>query len=238
MSFSVIIPTLQRVAATSALIDDLTGSPHVSEILVINNTGTPLPYDSPKLRELRQRSNIFVNPAWNLGAREAAHDDLCFANDDIRFDVSLFGTMRRALRLPIGILAPREDSFTTPLATEDLPAPRRRLGLTPTYRRTNGFGTLMFMRRESFVPIPESLQVWYGDDFLFHQQRHRNVLFSGVPIHTKMSSTSSSGDFLAMNDAETIAYRQIERGSYEHRFRHDLRVARRARGALQALRRG
>ncbi len=236
MQFSVIIPTLQRASGTAGLIRDLTASPYVGEILVINNADRPLPYDSPKLRELRQSTNIFVNPAWNLGAREAAHENLCFANDDIRFDSSFLGVAQGALRLPIGILSPHEGAFAAPIATEDPPARRERVRFSPLYRRTNGFGTLMLMDRRSFVPIPETLKVWFGDDFLFHQQRHRNVAFRGVPIHTAMSSTSGASEFVSMGTSELQEFRQIPLGDYDHRFRRDLLVGRPLVKLAKALR--
>lgn len=235
MTFSVIMPTLQRVPATTALIDDLTASPLVGEILVINNAVAPLPYSSPKLRELRQATNIFVNPAWNLGAREATHQNLCFVNDDIRFDISLFPVVQKFLRIPVGIIAPHEHSFTGELSALDRPEARRRTRFTPVYRRTDGFGTLMFMRRKAFVPIPDPLKVWFGDDFLFHQQRHRNVVFSGVPIHTRMGATSRSAEFTSIGLEETAAYRDITPGDYEERFRRDLQVARPVRRVVRSL---
>lgn len=228
MTFSVIIPTLQRSPGTSALVADLDASPHVGEILIINNSPTPLPYHSPKVRELRQPTNIFVNPAWNLGVRESRFDLLCFANDDVRFDVSVLAAIERLLRLPVGIIAPREDSFAPEVPPDSSPTPRRRpVRLRPVYRRTNGFGTLMFMRRTSYATIPDELRVWFGDDYLFHQQRHRNLVFGGMAIHTTMSSTSRAPEFLRMADSESAAYLRIGLGDYEQRFARDLRVFRR-----------
>lgn len=241
MTFTVIIPTLQRVKGTSALVRDLTESPHVSEILVVNNAASPVPYESPKMRELHQPTNIFVNPAWNLGAEEARYDHLCFANDDIRFDVSLFSVMRRLLRLPVGIIAPHESVFVPEISPDVAPAPRGSLRLRPAYRRTNGFGTLMFMRRESFTTIPTSLKVWFGDDYLFHRQKHRNLVFRGAAVYTAMSSTSGTDEFVSMGDAETQAYLEIGMGDYEHRFRHDLqafRALKRAASSANRPRRG
>ena len=194
------------------------------------------PTTHPKLRELCQEDNIFVNPAWNLGAREATYDDLCFANDDIRFDVSLLADVRRILRMPVGIVAPHESSFVDPIGADESPVARRRLRVAPVYRRTNGFGTLMFMRRQSFVPIPDVLKVWFGDDYLFHHQRRRNLVFKGVPIHTVMGATSSSPEFTPLGLTETDAFKELARGDYEDRFRRDLQVARPLIRAAKTLR--
>ena len=46
-------------------------------------------FDAGKLRVLGQRTNIFVNPAWNLGAREAGCQLLAISNDDIAIEGEL-----------------------------------------------------------------------------------------------------------------------------------------------------
>lgn len=237
MAFSVIIPTLQRVPETSALVADLTGSPLVGEIVVINNAGTPLSYHSPKLRELRQDANIFVNPAWNLGAEQARFEDLCFVNDDVRFDVNLLNHVRRVLRLPVGIVAPHETTFADPIAADQTPLAARRIRFTPAYKRTNGYGTLMFMRKTSFLAIPDAIKIWFGDDYLFYRQQKRNFAFRGVPIHTTMGATSGSPEFAEAARTEIDAFAAIGYGDYEHRFRRDLYVWRPLRAAAAAGRR-
>ena len=51
--------------------------PRVGEILVVNNASKSLAVDAEKLRVLDQETNIFVNPAWNLGAQEASTTCCC-----------------------------------------------------------------------------------------------------------------------------------------------------------------
>ncbi|MGN7213310.1 glycosyltransferase family 2 protein [Brachybacterium paraconglomeratum] len=66
--FSVVIPTLQRSDDLHAVVELCAAHPLVAEVLVINNAPAPLEYGSGKVRVLDQGENIFVNPAWNLGA--------------------------------------------------------------------------------------------------------------------------------------------------------------------------
>ena len=66
---------------------DMEQSPLIGEIIVIDNNreDTPQFRDLKKLKILTQESNIYVNPAWNLGAKHAKFYNLCFLNDDISF---------------------------------------------------------------------------------------------------------------------------------------------------------
>ena len=88
--FSVIIPTLQRSEQLQTLVERCSAHPRVLEVVVINNAPETLQWASPKVRVLQQKRNIYVNPAWNLGARESSGKWLAIINDDVLFDPSLF----------------------------------------------------------------------------------------------------------------------------------------------------
>ncbi|WP_083882723.1 glycosyltransferase family 2 protein [Brevibacterium senegalense] len=157
--FSVIIPTLQRAAELEPLVKLCSGHPLVSEILVINNAPQPISFAYPKLRVLDQRENIYVNPAWNLGAVKARSQLLAILNDDVSFDAELFDIAALQLsRKWVGIVGIDGAYLNRPR----LEAPKVRLA---TYEHvTLGFGMAMFMRHDDYVPIPSSLRIWGGDD--------------------------------------------------------------------------
>ena len=206
--FSVVIPTLQRADELHPLVEMCAAHPRVVEVLVINNAPEPLVWDSSKVRVLQQDGNIFVNPAWNLGAREARGEHLAILNDDILFDPRLFDVMHRWLRLPfIGMIGPHETSFV------DGPW---KPSFRPAYRRTWGFGCAMFLRRENYVPIPQDLEIFYGDDWLFSHQRRRNLVFRGMPIRTEFEVTS--GEYSPRGERELKIYRGLPEGAYGARF--------------------
>lgn len=81
--FSVVIPTLQKSNKLGRLIESLDAVDLVGEIIVINNAPKPLAVASKKMRVLDQDENIFVNPAWNLGAEQARFPWLAILNDDV-----------------------------------------------------------------------------------------------------------------------------------------------------------
>lgn len=228
MSFGVVIPTLQRSPLLGDLLVALSAEPLVDQIVVVNNATTELPHSGPKISIISPGENIYVNPAWNAGVRAVSTPLLCIANDDLKFDTSLFHHARRWLRLPVGIVAPAENAFrgVERGLLRDNPPVTGRPRLRPAYRRTEGFGTLMFMRRSNYVEIPSELRICFGDDYLFNQQRHRNAVFSGFPIDTPMGTTSSSAEFVQLFDEDRERYLALPPGPYSSRYSWEPKIAR------------
>ena len=162
---SVVIPTLQKSGDLHAVVELCAAHPLVLEVLVINNAPEPLAWLSPKVRVLDQGENIYVNPAWNLGARESRGEYLAIINDDMRFDSELIDHAAGVIsRSRVGILGidgaflnqPPGDHISTRFATYE--------------HITLGFGMIMFMHRTHYVPIPPTIKFWGGDDWLFMKQ--------------------------------------------------------------------
>lgn len=229
--FSVIIPTLQRSPRLKHLVRICADHPLVLEVLIINNAPVPLKFESSKVRVLDQAENIYVNPAWNLGAREARGELLAILNDDILFDVQALDYSAKLLRRGwVGLVGPSASCFRSPegpiawrLAThENIP---------------NRFGVFMCLRRSDYVPIPEQLRIWYGDDWLFLQQRRPNVALMGTAFDTEMGTTSGSPEFRELREVEARAARTIIdplRGSrWWHGPSRALHTLRRARTKLR-----
>lgn len=237
--FAVIIPTMQRSPLLWEQLPHYLASELVAEVVIINNVPAAIDLEHPKLRVLAQERNIYVNPAWNLGVASSTAALLCIANDDLLFDPHLLHAAARILRMPCGILGPNESTFmgVTSEALADSTGRAGRLRVKPVYRRTAGFGTLMFMRRSSYVPIPETMRIHFGDDYLFHQQRHRNLTFSGFPVTTPMSTTTSDPGFLPLWDGDLRGYRAVAPTRFERRFGWEPKAARSLARTAKRLRR-
>lgn len=200
--FSVVIPTLQRSQDLWPLVDQMAAHPLVHEVLVINNAPEPLSWESAKVRVLPQSENIFVNPAWNLGAREAQAEYLAIVNDDVRFDSHLLDLAAQWLRCPrMGIIGPNSSCFNREGG---------RAFLRPAYQRPSGFGTLMLMRLDLYRPIPDSLRVFHGDDWLFQHSGRRNWSLWDFPIQTCMSVTSGDARFSPISRADGLAWAALD----------------------------
>ena len=228
--FTIVIPTLQRSPLLPELVVELAASPQVHEILVINNAGHPADFGLAKCRVINLPENIFVNAAWNLGAREARTPLLGLVNDDVLLDRRILGPIARRLDRGSGIIGP------APSMVRDVHAPRRmrpqRPFFVPIYERPYAFGTAMFLRRDDYLQIPDDLKVWRGDDYLFRRQTKRNRAMYGIDIRTHMSTTSGDPAFDAIKEADMEAFQQFHADDpYRLRFWKEFRVARDLRSA-------
>lgn len=215
--YSVIIPTIQRSDLLVPMLERYVADPVVGEVVIVNNAQVPLDLDSPKVRVLQQEENIFVNPAWNLGVAASRFPLLAIANDDLLFDSSILARAAELLRRPgVALVGPDSSCFGA--------SPDEALAFRPAYQRQHGFGTLMLMRRERYIQIPEELRIWFGDDYLFNHQRRRNWLFKGLRIETPMGVSSSRPEFLVKFEAERAAYRTRYTGRYAENYRIERRA--------------
>ena len=67
----------------------------------------------------------------------------------------------------------------------------------------------MFMRRSNYVPIPDDVKIWGGDDWLFMHQKWPNRVLVGARIETDVSVTSGSPEFQEMRQREWAAANRI-----------------------------
>lgn len=194
-----VIPTLQRSAMLLPLVDLYARHELVGEVLVINNAVEPLHWASPKVRVLQQNANIYVNPAWNLGASEARFEYLIFSNDDIAVEARMLDATAAQLGSEQGMIS----------ACSRCVNRRRPRGLyfTPSFRRAYGTGIWFAMAKAAYVPIPPDLLIYCGDDWLFYRQHGRtNALLHGARIRTVMSTTSGDEAFSPIRESDVATY--------------------------------
>ena len=222
--FSVVIPTLQRAKELHELVEMCAAHPRVLEVLVINNAPEPLAWESPKVRVLQQAENIYVNPAWNLGAREARGRFLAIINDDVMFDPALFDKVSRVLRLPgVGMIGSGRECFEVHAGAS--------LRLRPVFERPHAYGVVMFMRRSHYRPIPEQMRIFCGDDWLFQSQGAPNYRITGFRMRTDMSATSGAVPFNPVKNADVAWAHEngVLTGRYKQRFSWGAALLRRVR---------
>lgn len=181
-----------RSPLTIPLLASLSESPHVQEIIIIDNSPQDKPsFQSPKVNILEQVQNIYVNPAWNLGVQHAKHDFICLCNDDVAFNPSIFKTAEEHLQAST-VIGCHEDNFNLPD------------NITPTIHSGHaigqGWGCILFFKKKYFVPIPASLKIWCGDDWLVITHSHTQRLrFSAV---TEMSTTSGAPGLSSITEGD------------------------------------
>ncbi|MBS1672996.1 MAG: glycosyltransferase [Actinobacteria bacterium] len=230
-----IIPTLQR-ADLRPLVDQCIAHPLVGEVLVINNASAPLSWASPKVRVFDQTENIYVNPAWNLGAREARGEYLAIVNDDVLFENEALEEAASILQRGIhGLVIPDASCF------HDLP--NGRIAHRPAPYPNDFFGTFMCLRKSDFIPVPDDMLIWGGDDWLFLSAKRMPTALIRTRFVTDMHKTSGSTEFFGIRQENWYASQRrlgskhpdgIGRGEVPHRAWHLIRSS---YAALQSVRR-
>ena len=167
--FTVIIPTM-GVLDPIPWILKLGECPLVGEILVIDNSDGKLPSLTnvflKKIKVIYSGPNIYVNPSWNLGVKEAKFENIILANDDLLLDdiTGLLTFISKNLhdRKVIGLNPNQEGPYS----------------LSGGHYIGRGWGRFIAIKKSFYKPIPEELLVWYGDNLLALRNSPYNI--SGV----------------------------------------------------------
>jgi hypothetical protein len=179
-SVSVIIPTMWKGKELMKMIKLYQSNDLISEVIIIDNAPCEIDLTSySKVRQVTKGENIYVNPAWNWGARLSKSDIILIANDDIyvkEFDKLLnfvITNLQEGMIIGASESCYRDDS--------------REIGMFKIKGRNWGFGTMMFMKRKDYTIIPDDLKIWCGDDVLIGT--NQAFSFFGIRIETKMNTT-------------------------------------------------
>jgi len=181
--FSVIIPTMWRSHRTIALLKNLSLCNKVQEILVIDNNAKERPkINIDKVKLYNSGKNNFVNPSWNAGVRLANSEFIAICNDDITFNTKIFNQVSKFL----------EDSLIgIDTSCYELINDENQYKLKEVDKMCHGFGCLMFLSKKNYKKIPDSLKIWFGDNFIFDNFTKKYSL-CGLKIDTEMSTTCNN----------------------------------------------
>lgn len=195
-SLSVIMPTMWRSKRTESLLEMICESDDVSEVIIIDNDKESRPnidFNS-KVVLLEQEENIFVNPAWNLGVEKSKEDYLCIINDDISISCdNLFKAMLQVLKhIPCVGVHPNSYEYED----EDL-------ALVAGHAIGRGWGCCIFLDKSKWVPIPDDLKIWFGDNWIV--KNYKDCASFLYPVRTEMSTTSNADELkdVIKKDIET-----------------------------------
>lgn len=174
LKISVIIPTLQKnIELLNNLVKMLDKDSSVSEIIVIDNSTKGYSVESEKLRVIIPKENLFVNPSWNLGVKEAKENLIALLNDDITIPNDFCKNVATQMNENMGIVGFHRDFIEN--IKEIMPTPETtNLTLTPAKGRCGFFGIAMFFYKTAYYEIPEDMKIFWGDDWLYYQNKKRN----------------------------------------------------------------
>ncbi|MDC6464833.1 hypothetical protein PQZ39_00215 [bacterium] len=107
-----------------------------------------------KVKQLTPQKNLYVNPSWNLGIKQAENELVCLLSDDINFNVDvLFNFVFQTSNL-LGVFGLNVHS--------DFEIPYLTLG----HNIGRGWGSALFLKKSNYTPVPPQLKIWYGDNWI------------------------------------------------------------------------
>ena len=205
MPISVIIPTLWRCPEiTLEAFSILEGSPYVNEVIVINNAPNKYANNFTKVKNINVPENIYVNPAWNLGVSIARNYNLCIMNDDIILPKIIFKSISLINLKLYGVLGMHSKNFNT--STK-----RHNVQFFESKRMNYGFGTAMFLHKDNYCCIPDSIKIYLGDSYLYDinaASGKKNIAIR-CNVFTKMSTTSSGAEFDVIKASDLLNFKKI-----------------------------
>lgn len=203
--FSIIIPTLWKSGRIYKLIDELDACPEVDEIILIDNAGEydqqiTKPYN--KIHVVSVPRNIFVNPAWNLGVKMAKNSNIGILNDDINFNTAhVFDFVAQHIdKGIIGQCCSNYDPIDRGLPME----------IEKIKSRPSGWGCMLFIKKENYLPIPEELLIACGDDYLFERVKGGAYIMKNLRVDTRISTTSILPQFFKIQEEDILKYKQLK----------------------------
>lgn len=177
---SIVIPVLNQWSYTEevlASIKENCSLPH--EIIVVDDgctDGTPEKLKGYKVRYFRN-PNKGVNAAWNYGVSKARGKYVWVINNDIVLTKDLDATLVAELenhRIACPLSTTGKDRFHMPLVKKS----------------ENICGWCYLLRKKDWPEIPESLDLWYGDDFIFHSLG-KDIGWNGLCHHYESKTINS-----------------------------------------------
>ena len=217
---SVVIPTLQKnILFLKNLISTLEKDSSVEEIIIIDNSLKGINLVSEKLRIITPSENIFVNPSWNLGVKEAKCDIVALLNDDITIPNNFCSKIANKLTPKMGAVGYFEDFVEITHELVEQPA-ESNIEFKEIIGRPEQWGIAIFFYKSSYFEIPEDLKIHFGDDWLIHKNKEaqrKNYMVIGQKIY-HYSSMSVKGTPSKTFERERKIYKKHTLKWYQHLF--------------------
>lgn len=209
---SVVIPTLQKnKEVLYNLIDTLDLDKSVGEILIIDNSLKGIDYLSEKVRVIIPEENLFVNPSWNLGVKEAKYDIVALFNDDISVSSNFCSNVISQMTPDMGIVGFNSTDFMTVCSQFNEPPKEAKVTLEKINYMDKYYGVAMFFFKNAYVPIPNEIKIVYGDAWLINQcwrNKKKNYRINGQQILHIGSLSSSNPKLKPICQSDAKIYRK------------------------------
>jgi len=163
--------------------------PEAEFILIDNAHGC---YMHPGITTLVAKENMYVNKSWNIGVQIARNEYICLLNDDIEINFeTIKHNLNKIKELDFGIIG--FDANQNLSETVDYPIYDFKFE-EADFTTTLGFGCMMIMKKENYIPIDERMKIFFGDDILYWWNKDKNgrkiYTITNLKVLGKLSVTS------------------------------------------------
>jgi GT2 family glycosyltransferase len=209
----VILPVIRQKDAELLLEDMDANTRPPDRVILIDNTAevfrskivprVPVLYIRPSKR-------LGVNASWNIGMALAGAEYVSFLNDDIRISPRFFEGIEDVFqyRPHVGVVCPKTVGDIDAVGYD---------GSVPNDAMSRREGWAFTVRRallRAIPPIPESLEIFCGDDWIWHHTRIRSGVWvkqNGNVIYHRPGA-SASPEYRAALKREKAVFEKIIMG--------------------------
>jgi hypothetical protein len=199
---SVIIPTLWIPGGLLERLNEISKIDSVGEIILIDNDiskNMDLSHIS-KIVHIKEPKNIYPIPSWNKGVSLAKYDKLLILNDDVETDWDIINQVNEYITPDKGLIGAGVSCWQYKGADPIM---------CPINVRQACYACLFFVHKNSYIPIPDGMQVWYGDDWLFLEiinSGKLNYEITNWKMGGKSEQTSGLSKFDEIKKSDGIFY--------------------------------
>lgn len=205
--YSIILPTLWYNTRIYKILADAEVNEQISQVILIDNSQSYYKYYNfrySKLWLIQPPTNLFVNPAWNLGIKLCTQDNVLILSDDVTFDFNHLLWFLESVDLSKYIVG--MDSNNPTLSYFNY-----RPRLSEIDQMPPGWGCLICLNKNNWIDIPDEIKCWYGDNFLFDHNPTQTAMIKYLPVQTEMSTTLSRPEFTNICQNDGILYRNLKK---------------------------
>lgn len=209
---SVVVPAAWGYDPFCNFLEHVAELPVVGEIILINNNVAQTPdhpvLDHPKVKHHKMEKNIFVNPAWNLGVSLATFDKVCILSDDVSVDLRAFFEGDKFISKEKGILwigipwnvyrlhMEQFDQINFDNLKHLIIKGDATIKHASELPDTCGGGSLFFIHKDNWIPIPDELKIYWGDTWQQDMQglyRRNNYFLNDCFYYSPWSGAARTG---------------------------------------------
>lgn len=200
---SIIVPTMWYATEFCDFLSTIVEIPIIGEVVIINNNVEETPDHSvlknEKVKMHNMPSNIYVAPAWNLGAKLASYDFLAILSDDVIVNTNVFQKTFDFIqdkKDTLGVIAVLTDDVndhsyhkffkddSIDFFNSNGPDPEKR---PPSV----GMGNLFFIQKKDWIDIPKQIKIFHGEVLIWNYFNtiKTNYVIANCKIETKWHVT-------------------------------------------------